>query len=67
MSRNRLGQKLPLVGAFLLTICLAPDQAQGQNTALIPAPFAEARHADFLEIAKEGDIECLLMGDSITD
>ena len=67
MSRNRLGQKLPLVGAFLLTICLAPDQAQGQNTALIPAPFAEARHAEFLEVAAEGDIDCLLMGDSITD
>lgn len=74
MSRNRLGQrltvvgqKLTLAGALLLTICLAPVQAQSQNTALIPAPFREERHVDFLEIARQGDIDCLLMGDSITD
>ena len=67
MSRNRPGQTLTLAGALLLTICLAPVQAQSQNTALIPAPFAEGRHAEFLERAKQGDIDCLLMGDSITD
>ncbi len=67
MTRNRRCQTLTLFGASLLTICLAPVQAQSQNTALIPAPFREERHADFLEIAKQGDIDCLLMGDSITD
>ena len=67
MSRNRLGRKLTLAGAFLLVICLAPVQAQSQNTALIPAPFAQGRHAEFLEIARQGGIDCLLMGDSITD
>ena len=74
MSRNRpgqaltfVGQKLTVAGALLLTICLAPVQAQSQNTALIPAPFREERHAEFLEIARQGDIDCLLMGDSITD
>ena len=67
MTRKGPGQTLSLAGALLLTICLAPVQAQSQNTALIPAPFAEGRHVEFLERAKQGDIECLLMGDSITD
>jgi lysophospholipase L1-like esterase len=67
MSRKGLGRTLTLAGVLLLTICLAPVQAQSQNTALIPEPFREERHAEFLEIAKEGDIDCLLMGDSITD
>jgi lysophospholipase L1-like esterase len=67
MSRKGLGRTLTLAGLLLLTICLAPVQAQSQNTALIPAPFRQERHAEFLEIAKEGDIDCLLMGDSITD
>ncbi len=67
MSRNRRGQTLTLAATLLLTICLAPVQARSQNTALIPAPFAEGRHAEFLERAKQGDIDCLLMGDSITD
>ena len=67
MSRNRLGQKLTLAGALLLTVGLAPVQALSQNTALIPEPFRPERHAEFLEIARQGDIDCLLMGDSITD
>ena len=67
MSRKGLGRTLTLAGALLLTIYLAPVQAQSQNTALIPAPFREERHADFLEIVTQGDIDCLLMGDSITD
>ena len=67
MSRTRLGRTLTLAGALLLTICLAPVQALSQNTALIPAPFRQERHAEFLEIARQGDIDCLLMGDSITD
>ncbi len=67
MSRNRLGRKLTLAGALLLMICLAPVQALSQNTALIPAPVAQGRHAEFLESARQGGIDCLLMGDSITD
>ena len=67
MNRNRFGQAFTLAGALLLTICLVPVQAQGQNTALIPAPFQEERHDEFLDVARQGDIDCLLMGDSITD
>ena len=67
MSRTRLGHKLTLAGALLLTICLAPVQALSQNTALIPEPFRTERHDEFLELARQGDIDCLLMGDSITD
>ncbi len=66
MSASRLGQTLTLFGAVLLT-ALTPVQAQSQNSAVIPAPYREERHAGFLEIAQQGDIECLLMGDSITD
>jgi lysophospholipase L1-like esterase len=44
----------------------APPQA-AQNSAIVPAPFQPQRHAQFLEIAAKGDIDCLLMGDSITD
>jgi lysophospholipase L1-like esterase len=67
MSRTGLGQKLTIGGALLLAVCFAPVHAQSQNTALVPAPFAEGRHAEFLERARQGDIDCLLMGDSITD
>ena len=42
MSRNRLGQKLTLAGAVLLTTALAPVQALSQNTALIPARTCSA-------------------------
>jgi lysophospholipase L1-like esterase len=41
--------------------------AQGANTAIIPAPFQPQRHDAFVEIAKKGNIDLLLMGDSITD
>jgi len=39
------------------------------NTAIIPelAPFFQAKHQQNLEVARQGDIELLLMGDSITD
>ena len=57
---------LHLLGVALL-LALAPSQARGQNSALIPAPFQEARHEGFLEIAALGGIDCLLMGDSIID
>lgn len=39
------------------------------NTAIIPslAPFFRARHEENLDVARRGDIELLLLGDSITD
>src|SRR5690606_40884664 len=39
------------------------------NTAVVPnlAPFFQARHQANLEVARQGDIELLFMGDSITD
>jgi lysophospholipase L1-like esterase len=43
------------------------DQEKKQNTAVIPKPFNPKRHEGFVAIAKKGDIDILLMGDSITD
>jgi len=43
------------------------DQPQKKNTAIIPKEFQPKRHEGFLAIAKKGDIDILLMGDSITD
>jgi lysophospholipase L1-like esterase len=39
------------------------------NTAIVPdlAPFFQTKHQANLEVAKQGDIEVLFMGDSITD
>jgi len=39
------------------------------NTAIVPnlAPFFRAKHEQNLEVAQAGDVELLLMGDSITD
>jgi lysophospholipase L1-like esterase len=39
------------------------------NTAIVPnlAPFFQNKHEDNLKVAKQGDIEVLFMGDSITD
>lgn len=52
---------------WLLLALAAASPAAAQNTALVPAPFQPQRHEAFVEIAKKGDIDCLLMGDSITD
>jgi lysophospholipase L1-like esterase len=39
------------------------------NSAIVPnlAPFFRAKHEQNLEVARAGDVELLLMGDSITD
>jgi lysophospholipase L1-like esterase len=37
------------------------------NPAIRPVPRNQQRHASFVEIAKKGDIDLLLEGDSITD
>lgn len=49
----------------LLAVLASPVTAQ--NTAIVPAPFQEQRHVGFVEEARRGGIDCLLMGDSITD
>lgn len=56
--------RVAVVGCALV---LAAAQVPAQNTAVIPAPFQPQRHEGFVEIAKKGGIDCLLMGDSITD
>jgi lysophospholipase L1-like esterase len=38
-----------------------------KNPAVVPAPFGTKQHEQFVALAKKGDIEVLLMGDSITD
>src|SRR5207247_2085404 len=43
------------------------NQPQKKNTAVIPTPFNPKRHEGFVAIAKKGNIDILLMGDSITD
>ena len=66
---------LRLAFALLATASVASRiDAQGAtaappaaNTAIVPTPFQPARHDEFVAIAKKGDIDCLLMGDSITD
>ena len=66
MNANRVSHALALLATTWLA-ALVPVQAHGQNTAVVPAPFREDRHAGFVEIASQGNIDCLLMGDSITD
>ena len=63
---------MKLAGSFVLFAALAiaaatPGGGHAQNTAIVPAPFQEERHQAFVEEASRGGIECLLMGDSITD
>ena len=59
------------VGLSLLfaigAVAAAVSPARAQNTAIVPAPFQEERHQAFVQEARAGGIECLLMGDSITD
>ncbi|MDH3205528.1 MAG: GDSL-type esterase/lipase family protein [Gemmatimonadota bacterium] len=56
---------VPLLGVALAVMVASPISAQ--NTAVTPAPFQQDRHEDFVAEAQQGGIECLLMGDSITD
>lgn len=65
MKKLRFGG---LISFTAMTVSVvAPMPALAQNTALVPAIFQEQRHEGFLEEARRGGIECLLMGDSITD
>lgn len=59
-----------LLTAVLCTAVFAEAPTSAPvNTAVIPAlqPRFEAKHAKNVEIAKQGDIDLLFMGDSITD
>jgi lysophospholipase L1-like esterase len=42
-------------------------QVPRDNSAIRPVPRNAARHDSFVELAKKGDIDLLLLGDSITD
>ena len=42
-------------------------QVPRDNSAIRPVPLNAARHDSFVELAKKGDIDLLLVGDSITD
>jgi N-acetylglucosamine-6-sulfatase len=57
---------MPFITGLLMAAVVSVS-APAQNTALVPAPYAPERHNQFVEIAKKGDIDLLLMGDSITD
>ena len=46
---------------------LTTVQAPRDNSAIRPVPRAANRHDSFVELAKKGDIDLLLVGDSITD
>jgi lysophospholipase L1-like esterase len=63
MSPRRLFVTL----AFLGATAALPAVGSAQNTALVPTPFQPERHEAFVEEARRGGIDCLLMGDSITD
>src|SRR5205814_8892789 len=42
-------------------------QPPRDNSTIRPVPRAANRHDSFVELAKKGDIDLLLVGDSITD
>ena len=66
MVTKRRPVTMPLLAGLLLA-ALGTASVHAQNTALVPTPFQPQRHEQFVEIAKKGDIDLLLMGDSITD
>jgi len=61
-------QRVAIVALIAIgAIVAVATHGHAQNTAVVPTPYQEDRHEDFLEQAHRGSIECLLMGDSITD
>ena len=67
MAGSRRLPTLFCAALFLISSHAAALPAAAQNTAVVPASFQPQRHEAFVEIARKGDIDCLLMGDSITD
>ncbi len=65
MSIRAIARFVPVVA--VLAALASPTSSSAQNTALIPTPFQPERHDAFVEEARAGGIDCLLMGDSITD
>ena len=67
MIRRATSLFLVLAANVVFAPSLLSQAAATQNTATVPAPFNPTRHAEFVDIARRGGIDCLLMGDSITD
>jgi lysophospholipase L1-like esterase len=65
MKRSRTDRLVALT--VLALAAVVAEKVDAQNTAIVPAPFQEERHSSFVVEARRGGIECLLMGDSITD
>ena len=70
-SAERMTVQAPPVRPAIVTLVVAamsiPAVLLAQNTAIVPTPFQEPRHEAFVAEAGAGGIDCLLMGDSITD
>jgi lysophospholipase L1-like esterase len=54
----------PVLEKYRSLLVVQPPRA---NSAIAPTPRSQPRHDAFVERAKQGDIELLLLGDSITD
>jgi lysophospholipase L1-like esterase len=57
-------------GSLILAIAPVLALAAAANTAVVPAPREDSwvkRHDGFVEIAKQGGVDVLFVGDSITD
>ncbi len=65
-TRQVLVSGLCLAAAGLLVAALVRADDK-KNTAVIPAVKNKERHDKFLEIAKQGNIDLVFFGDSITD
>ena len=61
-SRTLLAAALAFAGAIG-----AAQEARPQGPLTTPVPANQRRHAEFLDVAKAGNIDLLFVGDSITD
>jgi len=59
--------KSPLKALLQKNRSLAEIQVPRDNSAIRPVPRQAAKHDSYVELAKKGDIDLLLVGDSITD
>lgn len=60
----------PIALALLITGCVSPLQDPVRNSAVRPEPREGnwiQRHEGFVEIARQGNVDLLFIGDSITD
>jgi len=63
IDANKSANKALLNKYRALTVVQAPRD----NSAIRPVPRNAAKHDSYVELAKKGDIDLLLVGDSITD